>query len=379
MRTIELALDQFPTIPNTLLDAGGGVLKSLEVPLMDLFRHYWAAKYGDDLPKSSSFEYLSQITSGTDWRTKGRGIGSDTESKRNISNELGKAFARWFMYTHVGYTYFCPFSDAITRSKDGGPRWSRRTKGDLPDYVCGIDSRRGISLLEAKGRYSSVTFATKEFESFREQLGRACLHDANGVELAVKGFICAARWGTESQPRVNSKLWVEDPWTEGRRTDSYPEEIGVSMVLGHYAAVYQKLQLPVIADSLRFAFPLRAAAARQRRGIWRCNAGPLAGREFVGGIIPPTGVIDGRFIIRNYWDVDPFVLSPPLQFFGIERKRFHIIVRAAAFQGNTVELDLDDIYIPENLGAISLLRDGTVLAPADYFDRTGIVDVDELI
>ena len=380
MRTIELALNQFPTIPDTLLDATGKVLESVEVPLKDLFRHYWAAKYGEDLPKSGNFEYLRHITSGLDWRTKGRGIGADTESKRNISNELGKAFARWFMYTHVGHTYFCPFSDAIARSQQGTHRWSRRSKGDLPDYVCGIDSRTPIFLLEAKGRYTSVTFATQEFETFREQLSRASLHDAKGNELAVKGFICATRWATAAQPRVNSKLWVEDPWTEGQRTDSYPEEIGVSMVLGHYASVFHKLQLPVLADSLRFAFPLRAAGLR--RGVWRCNTGPLAGREFVGGIIPYDDLFNRRVQdrnYRNYRNYDPFVLNPPLQFFGIERERFHIIVRAAALQANIRALDLNDIHIPESLGAISLLRDGTVLAPADYFDPSDIIDVGDQV
>lgn len=380
MRTIELALNKFPVIPQTLFDATGNVLELVEVPLKELFHHYWAAKYGDALPKSVTFEYLSHITAGGEWRTKGRGIGADTESKRNISNELGKAFARWFMYTHVGHTYFCPFSDAIARSQQGQHRWSRRASGDLPDYVCGINSSTPICLLEAKGRYSSVTFDTKEFETFRQQLCRAALHDASGQELAVKGFICAARWATATQPRVNSKLWVEDPWTEGQRLDSYPAEIGVSMVLGHYASVFQKIQLPVVADSLRFAFPLQAAA--QRRGVWRCNTGPLAGYEFVGGIIPHDDFLNSRILdrnYRNYENFDPFFLYPPFQFFGIERARFNIIVRAASLQGSIQTLDLNDIQIPESLGAISLLRDGTVLAPADYFDLIEIIEVGDMV
>lgn len=379
MRTIELALAKFPVTPGSLVDSKGNAVELVEVALKDLFHHYWAAKYGDDLPRSSRFEYLSQITSGRDWRTKASGIGVDTEAKRNISNELGKAFARWFMYTHVGYTYFCPFSVAVARSKPGGLQWSRRTTGDLPDYVCGINSISPVNLLEAKGRYNSVTFATKEFQTFRDQLLRARLQDANGNDIAVKGFICAARWGTERQPRVNSKLWVEDPWTEGKRVDSYPDEISTSMVLGHYAAVYQKLQLPVVADSLRFAFPLRASAGAQRRGVWRCTVGRLAGIEFIGGIIPSDDLVDARYLSGRYRHHDPFILLPPVQFFGIERKRFSIIVRAAALQGNSEPLELNDIQVPQDLGAISLMRDGTVLGPSDYFDPIGILDISEIV
>jgi hypothetical protein len=81
-----------------------------------LFHQYWLAKYGDE-PNGGTFEYIKQLSVGPEWRMRGAGIGADTESRRNISNELGKAFARWFMYTHLGHTYFCPFETAMARSR----------------------------------------------------------------------------------------------------------------------------------------------------------------------------------------------------------------------------------------------------------------------
>jgi len=85
---------------------------------------------------------------------KGAGIGVDTESKCNQSNELGKAFARWFLYTHFGLTYFCPFYDVLERINPDSSRWTKRVAGDLPDYVCG-KSKDDVNLLEAKSRSES--------------------------------------------------------------------------------------------------------------------------------------------------------------------------------------------------------------------------------
>lgn len=373
MRTIELALKDFPTTPQELLDSNGKPLQSITIPLKDLYHQYWQARYGSN-PSGGTFEYIRQLSEGPELRMGGAGIGADTESKRNISNELGKAFARWFVYTHIGHTYFCPFETAMTRSRrSSGHKWSRREPGDLPDYVCGTDEH-DINLLEAKGRYSPVSFETKEFEKFRQQLGRARLCDAAGTELAVKGFISAARWATEEKPRVKSKLWVEDPWTEGRRGDGYPLEVGYSMVLGHYVSIFRRLQLPIVADCLQFSFPLPQEIGA-RRGIWLCRSGPLAGAKFVGGIIPSDDVYPYWRGPYDRWDDDPFILRPPAQFFGVEARRFTSVLRAAR-QGPEQRISMEPLIVPEELGAISFLRDGSVLGPSSYFEPTGTTDLD---
>lgn len=374
MRTIELALSDFPSTPTTLLDEFGKPATSITLSIKELFHHYWLAKYGD-APRSNVFEYEAGLTAGPEWRMKGAGIGADTESRRNVSNELGKAFARWFLYTHLGHTYFCPFEIAMARSQAGpGHQWSRREPGDLPDYVCGTSSA-DINLLEAKGRYSSVTFDTKEFGDFRKQLGRARLCDAAGKEIAVKGFISAARWGTEDKPKVKSKLWIEDPWTDGERIDRYPGSVGTSMILGHYVSIFRRLQLPVIADSLQFGFPLSQRQTGARRGVWICRAGPLAGRKFVGGIIPIHGIDEYWPHHYDGWERNPFVLLPPMQFFGLEAATFATVIDAAR-SGTDGLLRLEPVGVPEPLGSISLLRDGSIRGPASYFEAIDVYDVD---
>lgn len=372
MRVIQLSLNKFLPIPTALVDSAGGAVKSVEVPIKELRHHYYLAKYGSD-PDDGVFEYLKFITKGLDWRMTGDGIGTDKESRGNVSNELGKAFARWFMSKYLGYNYFCDFSTAMKMSiAGGGHEWSRREPGDLPDYVCGEDEN-GVSLLEAKGRYSSVSFTSKEFEGFRNQIARARLCDAAGNELAVKGFISVARWATENKPNIQSTLFVEDPWTEGRRGGEYPRSAGRSMVLGHYITALERLQLPVLADSLRLSRALPAQGNRERRGIWVCRTGPLQGRRFVGGIIP-----DSRYALnwsRYYrgWSHDPDVLLPQSEFFGVDRGTFDGLVRAA--RANHMDSPgIEPVDVPEALGAISLFRDGSVLGPVGYFERVGVTE-----
>lgn len=379
MRTIELALKDFPKVPASLLSPGGGSLPKIDVPLKELFHHYWLAKYGED-PGDSSFEYLGRITPGPDWRMKGGGIGVDKEAKRNVSNELGKAFARWFMYKFLNHTYFCPFEIAMARSKElPDHKWSRREPGDLPDYVCGTNER-DINLLEAKGRYSSLTFKTAEFELFRQQVARARLCDGSGNDLRVKGFIIAARWSTEEAPRVRSKLWVEDPWTDGRQTNEYPDATGRSMIVGHYAAPFRGLQMPVVADTLESGLPLGSQVSA-RRGIWECLSGPLQGRKFVGGIIPSAGMSRDWWHWRREGGSDPFVLESPLKFFGLELGVFSAVLQAAreatSRAGTQEGVDrIQQVDVPQELGALSLLRDGTLVGPSDYFRPVGVFDIE---
>jgi len=283
-RTIELGLNKFSGLPPSLVVSGTKEsVRTLPVEVKAVLHHYFVAKFGDSSEDNGTYEYERFLTAGTDWRFRGSGIGTDKEAKRNASNELGKGFARWFLYEHFGFTYFCPFEDLVDRTNGDGSKWVRIRDGDLPDYVCG-ESKFKLNLLEAKGRYHSVTFQTKEFNDFRAQIQRAGLVDASGAAIRVKGFISAARWATEDSPRVRSTLLVEDPVSDGRppSADGFPPSIGLAMVLGHYALILEKLRLPLHADAIRLRrqIPEQTGA---RRGIWECIAGPLSGRRFVGG------------------------------------------------------------------------------------------------
>lgn len=386
-RTIGIELNKFPSIPATLVNSTTKTpLNKLSVNMKKLFHHYFLAKYGDDANDTGVYEYERMLTTGSDWRFRGAGIGGDKESKRNASNELGKAFARWFLDEHLSITYFCPLEYLLGRKNPDGTQWKRKDYGDLPDYVCG-KTNTDVNLLEAKGRYQSVTFRTKEFNNFRAQIQRAQLLDAQGCLLQVKGFISVARWATEDRPRVSSKLLVEDPSTEGEPTGSngYPRYVGLSMVAGHYAAVLERLQLPLHAEVVR-DFERMPEQTGARRGIWKCISGSLSGRRFVGGVLPDRFVSTwgpwwpflegvelqrfGRFIRRD----SPFVLAPPMRFFGLEEEVFQRVLEVGR-RGPAAAAEILPVEVPAHMGSLSLLRDGTVIGPVDYFEPVGIMDL----
>src|SRR5438132_653531 len=81
----------------------------LPVNLTRLSHHLWLAKY-DMPPRRPRWrsEYFDFLTDDADFRFLEDGVGADTETRRNISNELGKAMARWFGSEHLGVTRFVP-------------------------------------------------------------------------------------------------------------------------------------------------------------------------------------------------------------------------------------------------------------------------------
>jgi hypothetical protein len=315
------------------------------------------------------FEYQRGLTAGPDWRFIGNGIGVDKESKRNVSNELGKAFARWFCSTYLGIHYFAPLEDLIGVPMANGWCWRRAVAGDIPNYVCG-NGNLGVMLLEAKGRYRTVNFANAEFTTFRNQIQRAALDDHNGNPVAVKGYIAAARWATTMQANVMSCLYVEDPVSPGRELgpEELPRGVADATVMVHYANVFDRLQLPAHAEAIR-----RGVATPEipgvRRGVWRCNTGPLQGREFVGGTI-----VDRADIVPDLWwpfDDQHRYLVPPATFFGVERPTFERVLTASRLPIGEISLETPFVEVPKLIGGLSLLGDGTVLGPSHFFRHIG--------
>lgn len=383
-RTIKLQLNKFPKTPPALVDQRTGkAVPEVTVAVKKLLHHYFLAKYGDGGEDCREYEYERRITGGPDWRFKGEGIGVDKESKRNVSNELGKAFSRWFLDEYLGFTYFTPLEDLLERPNADGSRWTRRTKGDLPDYVCGKDAT-DLNILEAKGRYRSLSFSADAFQSFRQQVQRAQFLDGSGRAVQIKGFVGVARWATEATPKVRAKLLIEDPRTQGRPPgpDGYPRAAGQRMIWGHYGPIFDRMQLPVHAAALRnaVALPERTTAAR---GKWECVSGPLQGRRFIGGLLPDraTRLVEPWWPFfdeegpRRVWQlirrVSPFVLARPLRFFGIEEHVFNSVLSAIQGGVDTVH-EIEQSDVPAQTQSLSLLRDGTVLGPADYFEPIGV-------
>jgi hypothetical protein len=159
------------------------------------------------------------------------------------------------------------------------------------------------------------------------------------------------------------------------------------MLAGHYVPVLELLQLSVVADAIRERYPLPERAAT-RRGVWECISGPLAGRRFVGGIIPDRfGIAWGPWWpffdfdeheLRRMWRfmrrASPFVLARPPVLFGLEESVFSKVVEVAR-RGLPAASELERVNVPERTGSLSLLRDGSIVGPADYFEPVGVTEV----
>lgn len=381
MKKIQIALKDFPVIPFGLFDDKGNQVQFISFSPKEIYVHYWIAKYGDhSSPPLEAFEFMHQISSCSEWRMKGDGIGIGTEAKRNISNELAKGFARWFMYTYLGFTYFTPFEHAVKAPPDvkDGHRWVKVGEGDAPDYVCGSVAA-DVNILEVKGRYDSVTFDTKEFENFREQVARARLLNEHDQEIAVKSFIFAARWATENHPNVQPKLWVEDPWTPGSQEIPKPNGLGSAMIRGHYADLLRRMGFYRIATALQEGIPFESTEKIFLQ-VWKCIFGRHSGRLFVAlNLIPGAWQYTTRPLPSDMsfpW-VHPFL--------GLDLDTFIEVVSAArvrdlapeirqVFDGpidqtTTTQFEQDDLV---------LLRDGVVAGAIQYFIPFGPYEINEL-
>ena len=364
-KTINLGISNFNIIPGTL-SSYGPTPKKMELETKELFHHHWLTKYGTTIEDRGIYEYENCLASSMDWRHKGSGIGLDKESKRNVSNELAKAFTRWFLYTHEKLTYFAPFEHQGNSTYSSGHRWKRVEDGDLPDFVCGKGAS-DIRLAEAKGRYRSVSFSNKAFEDFRKQIKRVVLEDAAGNRTSVKGYVSACHWATEETPRTKTKLLVEDPNTDGEPPfhGLYPREIGHRMIALHYVSVLARLMLPAHAEALLQNVPISESIG-QILLVWQVSLGPLRGKRFVGGLLPAQG--QTACCNYMYWAMgrrSPF-LHPPATIFAVEESIFKQVMRVC-HSGVDAANNISILEIPENFtSGMTVLRDGTLLAPNSY-------------
>ena len=110
-RSIALLLNAFPAVPDLLrIDPGFDVaLDKIDVNLASLFHHYYLDSYGiaPPDPDPAHFEHLKFLSTCQDFRFRGEGLGTSPGVKRSRSQEMGQAFARWFLHDFLRHGTFC--------------------------------------------------------------------------------------------------------------------------------------------------------------------------------------------------------------------------------------------------------------------------------
>ena len=301
-----------------------------------LFHHHYLDTRGHAPPNPdlAHFEHLAFFCADQKLRLKGDGIGSSVPFRISRSNDLGQAFCRWFLYTHLNITYFAHIHDVLDKpDTSASMRYTveRGRAGDTPDYFCAETPSR-IFLAEAKCRRQAASFANSEFGKWRKQFGCVIVKDPEGNARSIKGHIVAVRLAAESDgTRIESKLFAEDPVSPGSIPLGEETPFGTMIVMRHYASIAYKLAQAILAGALDGNYTITTEIIIQA-AVWEFRIGPFEGKRFVGGIYsrdrsPPDFVQEnGGMVIRSH----PVQLDQPgATFFGVEEEIFRSVVKIA--------------------------------------------------
>jgi hypothetical protein len=131
-KIIDIHLNRFDPVPRSLLEIGASNtgVNGAPVRMATLYHHHYLDKLGPRRPSPdpTTFEYIDQLCDDAPFRMRGSGIGESSAAKRTISNELGQAFCRWFLYEHCRVTFFMHMDKAL-RSPMGPPAPGARVRG----------------------------------------------------------------------------------------------------------------------------------------------------------------------------------------------------------------------------------------------------------
>ncbi len=324
-------------------------------------------------PNPAEFEYLQFLTNTADFRFQSDGPGANTSKRRSISSEMGQAFCRWFLHDHLGIPYFAHMQDVLDKESHpafNGMKIIRSQTGDVPDYLCARSVNRPY-IAEAKGRYSSIGFKTKEFQTWRSQFSRIQILDRNSRPVRLKGFIVGTRYATEeNKSSLKSTIYAEDPETDGNTVidDVSSSALALGIMAVHYSRPLLKIGQRLLSAALKDGFEIPNEIQFQM-APWTCLVPPFQGRQFIGGLYTP-GLPTEQFIQMLMEQKLPSILDlsrPPRTFIGID---LHVIKKLAkAARGDWVALrEIESLTLnAERPSQLNWLADGTVSAPEEFF------------
>lgn len=376
-KTINFELNDFSTTPHGLRDNPSKDYARTDfiVDLSRLYHHYYTDTYGvrPPNPNHANFEYLRFLDSCQDFRFLADRVSISGAHKRNLSYSLGQAFCRYFLYEFCGITYFAHMDKVLNKKTHpafNGIQINRKTIGDVPYYLCAKSVSKPY-IAEAKGRFSSISFHSAEFDDWRKQFERIEIVDNDGTTKRLKGFIVGTKFTTDSNRSTNkSKLFAEDPETTGKNNLSDNDtRVGTGCLAIHYSRLMSKLGLKLLSQSLEEGFNV-SKELQYRLPVWQCKYPPLEGEKFVGGYIsdvePNFHELDnGHFIF--YPNILKLGAPSPL-FYGLRANTFRMLRKACLGNWNMLsevnELP-DTEFRPSN---IAWLRDGSITGALDHLE-----------
>ena len=377
-RTIDFHLNKVNPVPMSLrADPQFDVpAPATEINLGQLFLHKYFDGFpvGAPDPDPSSFEYLRHISPAADFRFHAYVAGASKTERIALSTSMGQAFSRLMLSEHFGIVHFAHMSEVLGKTAHaafGGMRIERVCKGDVPDYLCGDD--RNAFLAEAKGRFSTIKFASAAFNDWRAQFTRVRVVDSQNVVRSAKGYIVATKLVTDaSSVTQRAATFIEDPDTEGEplgREQSLQLARGAKAI--HYSRIFQQLRLTPFASALSLGYALTRQLTFQVP-VWTCTAQPFEGMTYIGGFYRTRGG-HGPSLTEKGWQMSFELGTDHAVFVGLQSKVASQIAAAARGEWN----GLDDVRPVGAEGQWSSdfawLPDGSVAAPVLHFLPTGVL------
>jgi hypothetical protein len=378
-RTVEFRLSNVNPTPLTLranrqIDIP---TREVDVDLGQLFLHYYFDSYplGPPNPDPSQFEYLQLISSATDFRFHAHVANASLVKRRELSTDMGQAFCRLMLSDHFDIVHFAHMNDVLGKPAHaafGGMRVERLCPGDVPDYLCVRQVTEPL-LAEAKGRFSSISFNTAAFKSWRAQFSRIRIVDSANIPRSAKGYVVATQFVTDASAAKNrATSYIEDPSTEGQPlTNEQSALLGRGVRAVHYARIFNKLDLTPLALALNLGYALTRELTFQLP-VWTCNSPPFVGNTYVGGYYRTRG---GHIptLTEKGWQMSPELGAGHAVFVGLETAIASRV--AAAARGEWNALDGIEFSAPEGLWSseFAWLRDGSIAAPLLHFRPTALM------
>jgi len=379
-KTVEFALNKFPCVPHELrVDAAVDKADTqFTVDLSRLYHHYYTDSYGamPPIPNHTNFEYLKFLAASQDFRFLGAGPGASSGKKRTISNEMGQAFCRYFLYEFCGITYFAHMDKVL--NKKTHPAFDdmvikRTQNGDVPDYLCAKKSNLPF-IGEAKGRFSNISFNSAKFSDWRRQFDRIAVKDKYGINKKVKGYIIGTKFSTAINRASNkTKLFAEDPETVGDEAISNNfQGLGRGCIAIHYSRLISKLGLNLLSESLELGFTIPEQILFNLP-IWRCVLPELKDFLFVGGFYSES---EPKMLETATGTVvfSPNILrlrNPSPTFYGVSVPVVAMVRQASLGNWNVLS-DVPELPDTESRPSnLAWLRDGSISGSLDFFEFVG--------
>jgi len=380
IKRLDLRLNAYPVIPHQLraTPTANVARKTIDVDTAALFHHHYLDSQGrrPPNPDPTNFQHLSLFLPQQELRACGGGLGSHKAYRISSANQLGQAFCRLFLSKYLNIHYFMHMDDALRGPlipAFSGCHFEKVPGDDGPDYFCAEDVNR-IYLAEAKGRRHGFSFASKVFSNWRKQFDHVVFYDPEGLSRKLKGHIVATRFVAQTDsPALRSTVYAEDPESPGEVLVDEENGVGGAVMQSHYAGIVEKLDQQILSAALGRAFAV-PDEIRFPGFIWELRLGPLQGKQFVGGYFSHDGT-EVEFMKEG----DALVTSRhPLRldqaggtFFGLEVDIFRTLAQVARSGAHSIAVLRPLPKIEPFYSGVSLLRDGSILGPLEFFRTVG--------